>query len=67
VFEVDSSRRKLVYKTVLVLLLAYPCFSAVYAASGPRPRYFNSHGDLHNNVFLYEKIELTDRPVKGLE
>ena len=48
----DTSRAKLLYKVVLVLLLAYPCLSAVYHATGVRPRPFNSHGDLHRNVFI---------------
>lgn len=64
VFDVDRSGRKVIYKTTLALLLAYPCFSAVYEASGTRPRYFNSHGDLHNNLFLYEPI---NRPVHRLK
>jgi hypothetical protein len=54
VFELDRGRRKLVYRAVLVLLLAYPAFSAIYEASAMRPRYFNSHGDLHGNLFLRE-------------
>ncbi|MGO9463610.1 MAG: hypothetical protein ACLQVF_05535 [Isosphaeraceae bacterium] len=67
VFELDRGRRKLLSKAVLVLLLAYPCFAAVYEASAPRPRYFNSHGDLHNNLFLHEEIDWPPRPVNGSE
>ncbi len=67
VFELDRGRRKLVSKAVLVLLLAYPCFSAVNEASATRPRYFNSHGDLHNNLFLYEQTEWPPRPSRGSE
>jgi hypothetical protein len=48
----DTTRTKLFYKAVVVLLLAYPCLSAVYHATGVRPRPFNSHGDLHANVFI---------------
>jgi len=67
VFELDRGRMKLVSKAVLVLLLAYPCFSAIYEASATRPRYFNSHGDLHNNLFLYEQTGRPARPVRGSE
>ncbi len=66
-FELDRGRRKLVSKAVLVLLLAYPCFSAVSEASATRPRYFNSHGDLHNNLFLYEQTDRPPRTVRGSE
>jgi hypothetical protein len=48
----DRTRTELLYKLVLVLLLAYPCLSALYQAAGVRPREFNSHGDLHNNIFV---------------
>ncbi|HZW30438.1 MAG TPA: glycosyltransferase family 39 protein [Isosphaeraceae bacterium] len=48
----DSRHLGLLYKAVLILLLAYPCLSAVYYASGVRQRPFNSHGDLHGNVFM---------------
>jgi hypothetical protein len=48
----DVTRRKILYKLILILLLAYPCFSAVYEATGKRPREFNRHGDLHNNLFI---------------
>ncbi len=65
VFDFDHGPRKLIYKTVLVLLVAYPCFSAFYEASAPRPRFFNSHGDLHNNLFLYEQINPPPRPVRA--
>jgi hypothetical protein len=65
VFELDRGRRKLFYKIVLVLLLAYPVFSAIYEASATRPRYFNSHGDLHNNLFLIEEVNRPPRPVKS--
>jgi len=37
---------------VLVLLLAYPCLSTFYEAQARRERYFNAHGDLHDNRFV---------------
>jgi hypothetical protein len=37
---------------VLVLLLAYPCSSTFYEARGLRMRWFNQHGDLHDNRFM---------------
>ena len=40
------------YVLVLVLLLAYPCSSTFYEAQAPRVRYFNAHGDLHDNRFV---------------
>jgi len=40
------------YVVVLVLLLAYPCWSTLYEAQAPRTRWFNQHGDLHDNRFL---------------
>ena len=48
----DPTRYRLCYKAALIVLLAYPCFAAVYQASGQRYRLFNPHGDLHTNVFL---------------
>jgi hypothetical protein len=47
-----TRRSNVLYKAVLVLLLAYHCLSAVYHATGVRPRPFNSHGDLHQNIFI---------------
>jgi hypothetical protein len=67
VFDLDRRPTRPVYKGVLVLLLAYPCFSALYEASATRPRYFNSHGDLHNNLFLYEPQNRPLGPVRGSE
>jgi hypothetical protein len=43
---------RLGYVVVLILLLCYPCFSTLYEATGKRPRPFNSHGDLHDNLFM---------------
>jgi hypothetical protein len=40
------------YVVVLVLLLAYPCSITFYEAQAPRARYFNQHGDLHDNRFV---------------
>jgi len=40
------------YVVVLVLLLAYPCSSTFYEAKAHRARYFNAHGDLHDNRFV---------------
>jgi len=40
------------YVVVLVLLLAYPCLSTFYEAQARRERYFNAHGDLHDNRFV---------------
>ena len=40
------------YVVMLVLLLAYPCSSTFYEAQAPRTRWFNQHGDLHDNRFL---------------
>ncbi len=36
----------------LILLLFHPCTSTIYELTGRRERYFNSHGDLHDNVFM---------------
>ncbi len=52
VHRLDSGRVKLVYKAVLVLLLAFPCLSAFYRAMENRTRYFNQHGDLQDNLFM---------------
>ena len=48
----DRTRSGLLYKTLLILLLTYPCLTAIYNATGKRPREFNRHGDLHSNVFI---------------
>lgn len=52
------SRGDLAYRTLLIALLAYPCWDAFYQCTGRRERPFNRHGDLHSNVF----IDLDDRP-----
>ena len=46
------SRAMIVYKIVLIVLLAYPCWDACYHAVRERNRDFNIHGDLHPNVFI---------------
>lgn len=40
------------YVVLLVLLLAYPCSRTLYEVQGPRERYSNQHGDLHDNRFM---------------
>ncbi len=52
IHRMDSGRVKLVYKVVLVLLLAYPCLSGIYRATEKRDRDFNQHGDLRYNIFM---------------
>jgi hypothetical protein len=37
---------------LLIVLLAYPCASTLYEARAPRFRWFNQHGDLHDNLFM---------------
>jgi hypothetical protein len=48
----DPTRRKLIYKTTLVVLLAYPCLTALKEVVEPTARTFNRHGDLHDNRFI---------------
>jgi hypothetical protein len=48
----DGTRMKLIYKTILILLLAYPCLKGITEVVEPTHRSFNQHGDLHDNVFL---------------
>ncbi len=48
----DQTRYRLCYTALLILLLAYPCLVALDHATGRRHRDFNSHGDLHPNVFM---------------
>jgi hypothetical protein len=40
------------YRVVLVVLLSYFCFTTVYELTAARTREFNSHGDLHKNIFM---------------
>jgi hypothetical protein len=54
-FELDYGRRKLGYKAVVVLLLAYPSLFTISDLAGMCDREFNNHGDWHKNVFLYEQ------------
>jgi hypothetical protein len=53
------TRSRIVYKTVLLALLTFPCWDACASNLTRRNRDFNVHGDLHDNVFI-------DRPVKKL-
>jgi hypothetical protein len=46
------SRSQVVYKMVLLVLIAYPCCDGFYYAITKRLRDFNAHGDLHPNVFI---------------
>ena len=48
----DRTRSRYLYRAVLILLLAYPCLTAFYYATGRRDRLFNSHGDLHANLYI---------------
>jgi hypothetical protein len=45
-------RSQIVYKMVLLVLIAYPCCDGFYYAVTKRLRDFNAHGDLHRNVFI---------------
>lgn len=49
------------YGTLLLVLLAYPCWDACYQCTGRRTRYFNLHGDLHDNVFIDREIRPAGR------
>jgi hypothetical protein len=57
------NRTGIAYKVVLMLFLAYPCWSACSNALSKRDRDFNRHGDLHHNVF----IDLPDQRSKARE
>lgn len=51
----DLIRSKLgrrAYAVVLALLLLHPCGSTLSEATGERWRFFNPHGDLHDNRFV---------------
>jgi hypothetical protein len=52
VYKIDPRPTKLGYKALLVLLLAYPCLTAIYRTTENRPRLFNQHGDLQDNLFI---------------
>jgi hypothetical protein len=49
---IAGGRHKLGYRALLGLLLAYPCIGALQEAAAPSIREFNSHGDLHKNIFI---------------
>ena len=44
--------RPFAYAAVVILLLLYPCLGTLYHVSGVRNRPFNTHGDLHDNLFM---------------
>jgi uncharacterized membrane protein len=48
----DRTRSSLLYKAVLIGILAFPCLAGFYHATERRLRNFNPHGDLHNNLFI---------------
>lgn len=50
--EVRWRRGRAWFAFVLVLLLAYPVFDALYQAVPPHARDFNPHGDLRRNRFI---------------
>ena len=54
-------RSGIAYRVLVVALLAYPTLDACYQCTGRRFRDFNTHGDLHPNVF----IDRPDRPAYG--
>jgi hypothetical protein len=49
--QLDPGRARPLYKLTLILLLAYPTLAAFYQAAFPGIRQFNSHGDIHTNIF----------------
>lgn len=51
------TRSSIVQRTLLLALLASPCWDACYGALTRRDREYNPHGDLHHNVF----IDIPDR------
>ncbi len=51
------ARSGVVYKTLLIALLAGPCWDACYSNLTRRDREFNPHGDLHRNVFIDKPVE----------
>jgi hypothetical protein len=50
--DLQTGRATILYKIVLVLLLAYPCLTTVYDTVWATERGFNRHGDIHQNLFL---------------
>lgn len=51
------SRSRIVYLTLLLVLLAFPCWSACSSNLTSRPRVYNPHGDLHDNVFIDIRVD----------
>jgi hypothetical protein len=52
--DLDRSRARLVYRAVLVVLVAYPVLTAISRTVWHVTREYNSHGDLHNNLFIHD-------------
>jgi hypothetical protein len=48
-----AGRARLIYRAVMVLLLAYPCFESFSQVAAVDRREFNPHGDLHDNLFMH--------------
>ena len=48
----NNETTRLRYVLVLILLLTYPCFASLQQAAGMYIRDFNSHGDIHKNLFI---------------
>lgn len=48
----DATRLKVLYTTVLIVLLVYPCGMGFKEAVLPSIRIYHPHGDLHDNMFL---------------
>jgi hypothetical protein len=55
---------RLLYGGILILLLAYPCMAPFYRLAFGDPRTYNSHGDLHDNLFIDYRIS-SDSPKLG--
>jgi hypothetical protein len=51
------TRSGIVYKTLLLALLTFPCWYACSSNLQRRDRGFNSHGDLHDNVFIDIRVK----------
>ncbi len=51
------TRSGIVYKTLLLVLLTFPFWGACSSNLTRRPRVYNPHGDLHDNVFIDIRIK----------
>lgn len=49
--------RTWIYRTTLVLLLAYPLANGLIESLSRTPRPFDIHGDLRHNLFLHERLK----------